>query len=83
MNNRPADKIELQGQATRLLIGVSEACKLLSISRATYFVQKASGRIGPAEIKFGRKILLRQAEIEAWAAAGCPPRSRWAWGRVK
>lgn len=62
-----------------LLIGVNDACKLLSISRAHYFEQRSAGRIGPSEIKLGRKILLRADEVRDWVAAGCPPRRSWTW----
>ncbi|MBN2512717.1 MAG: helix-turn-helix domain-containing protein [Sedimentisphaerales bacterium] len=62
-----------------LLIDVNSVCKLLGISRATYFVQKAAGRIGPSEIRFGKKLLLRRAEVEAWVNCGCPPRRQWEW----
>ncbi|MEN6307990.1 MAG: helix-turn-helix domain-containing protein [Anaerohalosphaeraceae bacterium] len=66
-------------QAQPLLLGVTDLCRLLGISRATYFTQKAAGRIGPLELKFGKKLLLRRAEIEAWVAAGCPTRRQWQW----
>jgi len=62
-----------------LLVDVNVACKLLQISRAHYFEQRSAGRIGPKEIKLGRKILLRRAEVEQWVAAGCPPRRAWHW----
>ena len=65
--------------AEKLMIGVSEFCRLTSISRSLYFEKKAAGRIGPAEIKIGRKILLRRAEIVDWIDAGCPPRRSWRW----
>ncbi|NLW83637.1 MAG: hypothetical protein GXY41_04425 [Phycisphaerae bacterium] len=62
-----------------LLIGVSEFCRLTSISRALYFEKRAAGRIGPQEIRFGRKILLRADEVRDWVAASCPPRRAWRW----
>jgi len=63
----------------KLLLSVSEVCKILSISRGTYFVLKAAGRIGPKEIKFGVKIYLRKNEIYAWVDAGCPSKNKWHW----
>jgi predicted DNA-binding transcriptional regulator AlpA len=63
----------------KLLISVNDFCCLLSISRAHYFERRAAGGIGPAEIKLGRKILLRRAEVEQWVSEGCPPRRSWSW----
>lgn len=69
----------------KLLISVNDFCRLLSISRAHYFERRAAGCIGPAEIKLGRKILIRADEVRDWVAAGCPPRRSWVWrkGGVK
>ncbi len=63
----------------KLLIDVSEFCRLTSISRSLYFEKKAAGRIGPAEVRIGRKILLRTDEVRDWVNAGCPPRRSWSW----
>ena len=62
-----------------LLVDVKAVCKMLSISRATYFSMKSAGRIAPQEIRFGKKILLRHAEIVDWVAAGCPAKRMWHW----
>ena len=76
-------QIQAQGQALpRLLVSVSETCKLLGISRASYFVMKAAGRLGPEEIRLNKKILIRRDELEAWTNAGCPPRSKWYYARA-
>lgn len=72
MENKPAPELPL-------MIGVSEFCRLTSISRSLYFEKKAAGRIGPSEVKIGRKILFRRAEVVDWTNAGCPPRRAWQW----
>lgn len=66
-------------QLEPLLIGVLDACRMLGISRAKYFQMKSAGRIGPLEIKFGRRILLRADELRDWVDAGCPNRRAWRW----
>lgn len=62
-----------------LMISVREACGLLNIARSTYFQLRDAGRIGPEEIKLGRKILIRKAELTDWITAGCPARNQWKW----
>lgn len=63
----------------KLLISVNEFCRMTSISRALYFEKRACGRIGPQEIRIGRKILLRADEVRDWVGSGCPPRRLWKW----
>lgn len=46
------------------------------ISRQTLHVWNTTGRI-PRPAKVGGKNLWRRAELEEWAAAGCPPRIEW------
>lgn len=71
----------MTAQSNSLLIDVKAACQLLSISRAAYFTMRSGGRIGPTEIKLGKKLLLRTEEVQDWVAAGCPPRRLWNWGK--
>jgi len=60
-----------------ILIDANEAAELLSISRATFLRLDRSGRLGPRSVKLGRLVRWHRAGIEAWALAGCPPRSQW------
>lgn len=71
---------EVAAQNKPLMVSVREACWLLGISRSSYFAAKAAGRIGPSEIKIGRKILIRKDELVDWVAAGCPIKNQWRWG---
>jgi len=66
-------------QSKPLLVSIRDACKLLNIARSTYFTQRDAGRIGPEEIKIGRKILISVEELNAWVAAKCPPKNQWRW----
>jgi predicted DNA-binding transcriptional regulator AlpA len=61
-----------------LLLTVSALCRLLSISRSSFFTQKALGRIPLTSVRIGKKLLYRRAETEAWILAGCPAKN-WQW----
>ena len=64
-----------------LLIPISEAAKLLGISRATFYAWLSAGKIGPVEIRLGdgnhAKPLFSLVELRAWVSAGCPGREQW------
>lgn len=60
------------------LVGVAEAARLCGVSRATWDRLEAAGRVGPAPVRLGGRVLYRRAELEEWTAAGCPDRRTWA-----
>jgi len=60
------------------LLRTDDLCDRLSLGRATVYRQVAAGRL-PKPLRIGRAVRWRRAEIEAWIAAGCPPRERWQW----
>ena len=60
-----------------ILCSAAEAAALLGVSRATYLRMDQTGRLGPRSVRLGRLVRWHRAEIEAWAAAGCPPRVQW------
>lgn len=62
--------------AGRLMLDCMEAAALLGVSRAMYWKLHSQARI-PLPIRFGRVVRWRKQELEAWIAAGCPPRDRW------
>jgi excisionase family DNA binding protein len=64
---------------TKQLLSVADVCEVLDVSRTTLYRLKSSGKL-PRCIKLGRSVKYRRDEIEAWIAAGCPPRSKWSWG---
>ncbi len=37
----------------------------------------STGRFGPDVLRLGRSCRVREEELDAWIAAGCPPRDRW------
>ena len=53
------------------------AATALSIGRSLFYQLCASGRIGPLPVKLGERSLWVRAELEQWAAAGCPTREEW------
>ncbi len=60
-----------------LLLTVGQAAEQLQISRATFYAQYSSGRIGPQFVRIGRCVRIRARELEDWVNAGMPPRDRW------
>jgi predicted DNA-binding transcriptional regulator AlpA len=60
-----------------LLADHADTSAILGISQSHLHALKAEGKFGPATIRLGRCCRHRISEIEAWLAAGCPPRARW------
>jgi predicted DNA-binding transcriptional regulator AlpA len=60
-----------------LLVGARDAARLCGVSPATWHRLRAAGRIGPAEVRLGGRVLWRTAELAAWTEAGCPDRREW------
>lgn len=60
-----------------LLIPDTEAARLCGIARATWHRLRAAGRVGPQPVRLGRAVRYRRAEVEQWAAAGCPDAATW------
>ncbi|HKQ47605.1 MAG TPA: helix-turn-helix domain-containing protein [Phycisphaerae bacterium] len=60
----------------RLAITADEVAELLGISRAHLWKLHSSGRL-PRPIRLGRAVRWSVSEIQAWLAAGAPPRERW------
>lgn len=61
-----------------VLLGKAEAAALLGMSESSLKRLARSGRLGPIPVRLsGRITRFSRAELEAWAAAGCPPRKVW------
>jgi excisionase family DNA binding protein len=61
-----------------LLVDFPTAARLLGVGKSLLYAMHADGRLGPVPItSFGRRSLLRTAELKAWVAGGCEPRRRW------
>jgi len=58
------------------LLTALEAAKYLKISRAHWYKLVKSGR-APGPIHLGRAVRWRRQELDAWLAAGAPPRVQW------
>jgi excisionase family DNA binding protein len=50
---------------------------LLGIGKRTVWTWDAAGKL-PAPVRIGATVRWRAAELDAWAAAGCPDRATWA-----
>jgi predicted DNA-binding transcriptional regulator AlpA len=60
-----------------LLVAAATAARVLGISRAQLWKLHSAGKI-PAPVYLGTKApRWRVAELQAWTAAGCPPRDQW------
>jgi predicted DNA-binding transcriptional regulator AlpA len=61
-----------------LLIDDRAAATLAGISRSTFHVLRAGGKVGPQAIRLGRAVRYRRDEIVSWIQAGCPDAATWA-----
>jgi len=59
---------------TPLLVDIQQLAVLLTRSVASLERDQAAGRL-PAPVRIGGSKKWRQADIEAWVAAGCPVRT--------
>ena len=63
--------------ASALLVAAPDAARLCGISRATWHRLRSAGKIGPAPIRLGGRVLWRVEELREWVRCGCPPRREW------
>ncbi len=61
-----------------LLVTAQKSAELCGTSIRTWRTWCSSGTV-PAPIRIGRSLFWRREELEAWVAAGCPPRTEWTW----
>ena len=62
-----------------LLVDARQAAALCGVSERTWWALSSAGKT-PLPVRLGRRTLWRAAGpggLEAWVAAGCPPRERW------
>jgi predicted DNA-binding transcriptional regulator AlpA len=59
-----------------ILLDARNAATALGVGRSLFY-QLCARRIGPLSVKLGERSLWARAELEAWAAAGCPTRGEW------
>jgi len=68
--------MEVKRQSS-LLVDAVEGAHLIGVSRATFLRLDRRGLLGPRSVRLGRLVRWHRQQLEAWAAAGCPPRVRW------
>lgn len=73
---QPRDEVPAGPALEPLLLGAGQAGLLCGRSEASWWRDHAAGRV-PRPVKLGGRTLWRRAELEAWVAAGCPPRKEW------
>ncbi|WP_442481914.1 helix-turn-helix transcriptional regulator [Aeoliella sp. SH292] len=66
-------------QPTKLLLTPRETADALGVSSRHLHTLDKNGRFGPRAIRLNRSVRYARVEVEAWLAAGAPPRSEWNW----
>jgi len=61
----------------KLLLTVGDLCRMLSISRSSFFSLRSAGRVPLQPVRLSTKLLYRRAEVEAWVAQNCPAAEKW------
>lgn len=64
-------------QPEQLVMSAAILAKRLAVSERHLWAMHADGRLGPLPLSLGRAKRWSIAEIEAWLAAGAPPRTQW------
>ena len=65
---------------TALLVRAPQAAAMCGQSLRTWRAWDAAGLV-PRPLRIARSVLWRADELQAWIAAGCPPRAAWQWRR--
>jgi len=73
----PKDNETMILTCTPILVDAKGAAAILGLGRTLLYQLHASGRLGPRPVKLGKRSLWVRAELEDWAAAGCPTREEW------
>lgn len=60
-----------------LLVNITTATKILSMSRSKIYKMLSNGSFGPELIKVGKRSLFRYKELEQWVDAGLPSKGKW------
>lgn len=77
--SRYTDNEQERSARSPLLLNADRAAALCGVSRRTWWALLAAGKT-PLPVRLGRRTLWRATGpggLEAWVAAGCPPRDRW------
>jgi len=60
------------------LLDAPQTCGYLGIGKTHLHEMIRAGKFGPSPVRLGRCVRYRRVELDAWLAAGCPSRERWA-----
>lgn len=66
-------------QIPRVALTVDEAAASIGIDPRSLRRWDGAGIFGPRILKIGGAARVGSAELEAWIAAGAPPRDDWNW----
>jgi excisionase family DNA binding protein len=59
------------------LLTIRETAARLDVSGRQIYKLCASGRFGPALVRIGRSVRIRESDLENWIALGCPSREQF------
>ena len=69
--------LEPSPPASDRLVRIAYVAQLLDKSARQVWCDDLAGKL-PAPVRIGRAVRWRLDELQAWRAAGCPPRDEWA-----
>lgn len=72
-----ADLLRRATGTTPALLDAEQAAAYCGVSRSHFLSMDKGGRLGPRVMKLGTCSRWSRAELDKWAAAGCPPRIEW------
>jgi predicted DNA-binding transcriptional regulator AlpA len=58
-------------------LGPSDAAALIGLGRSVFYAWDRRGLVPAPVVRRGRVVRWSRAELEAWVAAGMPPRLQW------
>jgi excisionase family DNA binding protein len=59
------------------LLTIRETAARCGVSGRQIYKLAASGRFGPEFVRIARSVRVRESELDAWLAAGCPARAQF------
>lgn len=68
------------GHIEKLTVSTDDAAEMLSISKRQFQALEKVGKIGPAPIRWGGRVLWRVDDLREFVKRGMPGRAEWQGG---
>ncbi len=68
---------EVSAYAAERLLTIRETASRCGVSGRQVYKLAASNRFGPDFVRIGRSVRVRESELNAWLAMGCPARPQF------